>query len=70
MCLIFVLYGALTIQLLNVNHVANPFVVRGHSGHHGRSVQNHVVLGKDHAIEHSLGTMVEHSLKLKPTAAI
>ena len=68
--MIFVQYGALTILLLNVNHVANPFVVHGHSGHHGQPVQNHVVVEKDHVIEPLLGTMIEVSLKLKPTAAI
>ena len=70
MYIIFVQYDALTILLLNVNHVANPFVVHGHSGHHGQSVQNHVVVEQNHVIEPLLGTMIEVSLKLKPTAVI
>ena len=70
MYIIFVQYDALTILLLNVNPVANPHVGHGHSGHHGRPVQNHVVVEKDHVIELLLGTMIKHSLKLKPTAAI
>ena len=62
-------YDVLTTLLLNVNPVANPHVGHGHSGHHGRPVQNHVVVEKDHVIELLLGTMIKHSLKLKPTAA-
>ena len=68
--IIFVQYDALTILLLNVNHVINPFVGHGHSGHHGRPVQNHVVMEKNHVIELLLGTMIEHLLKFQPTAAI
>ena len=70
MSLIFKHLAALTILLLNVNHVANLFVVHGHSGHHGQPVQNHVIMEKDHAIEHLLGTMKKFSLKLKLTAAM
>ena len=70
MSLILKQFAALTILLLNVNHVANPFVVHGHSGHHGQPVQNHVVVEKDHVIEPLLGTMIAVSLKLKPTAAM
>ena len=70
MYIIFVQYDALTILLLSVNHVENPFVGHGHSGHHGRPVQNHVVVVKDHVIELSLGTMVKFSLTLKRPAAI
>ena len=70
MYLIFVQYDALMTLLLNVNPVPNPLVGHGHSGHHGQPVQNHVVAGKDHVIELSLGTMVKFSLKLKPPAAI
>ena len=62
--MIFVQYDALTILLLNVNHVINPFVGHGHSGHHGRPVQNHVVMEKNHVIELLFGTMIEHLLKL------
>ena len=69
MYIIFVQSAALTILLLNVNHVANPFVGHGHSGHHGRPVQTHVVMEKDHMTENLLGTMIQHSLKLKPKAA-
>ena len=70
MYIIFVQYDALMILPLNVNPVANPFVDHGHSGHHGRPVQNHVVVVKDHVIELSLGTMVKFLLTLKPPAAI
>ena len=70
MSLIFVQFAALTILLLNVNHVENPFVVHGPIGHHGQPVQNHVIMEKDHAIEHLLGTTKEFSLKLKLTAAM
>ena len=70
MYIIFVQHDAITILLLNVNHVANLFVDHGHSGHHGRPVQIHVVVGKDRVIEFLLGPMVQHSSKLKTIAAI
>ena len=60
MFIIFVQSVALTILLLNVNLVANPFVDHGQSGHHGQAVQNHVAVGKDHVIEFLLGTMIEN----------
>ena len=70
MSLIFEQFAALTILLLNVNHVANPFVVHGHIGHHGQSVQNHVVVEQNHVIEPLLGMIIEVSLTLKPEAAM
>ena len=42
----------------------------GQSGHLGQVVQEHVVVGNDHVIEHSLGTMIEHLLKLKQKTVI
>ena len=53
-----------------MNHVAYPFADHGHSGRLGQSVQNHVVVGKDHVREFLLGTMIDNSLKRKLRAAI
>ena len=53
-----------------MNHVAEQFVDHGLSGHLGQIVQRHVVVGNDHVIENSHGTMVLLSMKLKLKTAI
>ena len=70
MYLIFMLSDVSTIPLLSVNLAADQFVDHGRGGHLGLVVPGHVVVENDHVIEHSLGMMIQHSLKSKQKTVI
>ena len=70
MYLIFTLSDVSTIPQLIVNLAADRFVDHGQSGRLGLVVPGHVVVENDHVIEHSLGLMIQHSLKSKQKTVI